>query len=801
MRLTFNSIPFLQIIKDQGGRAKFTYQCCFKERRTGLIRCLVDHPNNWLGVLKRLISIITICVVLFGVLVVLGFFPGAGVGVNRYVVKLKEPLYKSACIFRGDSIDETHVVAENVIDLREENKFLNTKLDCKYLPSGMKIPIRISEYNILINYEKLLAENSVHVGLWGSLSRAVFLCKIQHVPAFQDCCEANVCGCIRESNPIMWISVCRLIGRVMMVLFLPIPFYARMVLYFLFEEEEVLARRRAAANAGLQDMFEFNVLQSLTPVHPVFLTAYVMYFSAGLVIAYSSVSSKTYRFHQILSDSFRDLKCSYWLAGLRMVTRNFLWPFRTLGIFGVFLGVIFWPLVMPVSIIACLIYCIPLTYLTCRMIINAINPSHTEKPDLELPGELSDDTTGMKHFEADSIMNTCRLLELDSIRRRKFNPCTIQRVLNVVLALVSIFTVYAVMLLVSECANYVLHILVFTTMGIIVNASKVLKYGALIFMVVLYSYDCYNNVYLQYLKLNKALFSEIKGRVKDISEVTMLPSYLQENRGFKSQENSDQADHETEDNLTGDVPKHWTINDLTLFVDNNDIPRIPRKLFEEVCDIEVPGSPGPVYRSLLVATGQFCFIIVFLIFVFLIVLAFGEVYKISPTNQVIATMAGGFVPFIFRRLLKPAEPDIELNSVSFKSKLEEIVVNFWQVWPMHDFKFDIEEKPESLDDGSENDDAATPPVSYLSVKEEESFKRLSVAELMDAPGKERPSSKEIMEKLVRTRSYGPADSQHVDVVIYLPYHADPTYYKVDVPSEGDYVNAEELTVLNFQHQI
>ena len=70
-------------------------------------------------------------------------------------------------------------------------------------------------------------------------------------------------------------------------------------------------------------------------------------------------------------------------------------------------------------------------------------------------------------------------------------------------------------------------------MGIIVNAGKVLKYGTLIFLVVLYSYDCYNNVYKEYLKLNKSLFSEIKGRISDIMEVTSLPSHLQKNIGFK----------------------------------------------------------------------------------------------------------------------------------------------------------------------------------------------------------------------------------------------------------------------------
>ena len=210
------------------------------------------------------------------------------------------------------------------------------------------------------------------------------------------------------------------------------------------------------------------------------------------------------------------------------------------------------------------------------------------------------------------------------------------------------------------------QVCVFTMMGIIVNAGKVLKYGSLIFLVVLYSYDCYNNVYIQYLKLNKALFSDIKSRIKGIMDVTSLPSYLQENRGFKAAEASEQADYESTDDLSKENPNTWIINDLILFIDNDDNPRIPKKLFEETCEITVPGSPGPVYRNLLYATGKFLVIITFIVFVFIVVLMFGDVYKVSSTNQMLATMAGGFVPMVFSNVLKPATPPTELGSVSFK---------------------------------------------------------------------------------------------------------------------------------------
>ena len=160
---------------------------------------------------------------------------------------------------------------------------------------------------------------------------------------------------------------------------------------------------------------------------------------------------------------------------------------------------------------------------------------------------------------------------------------------------------------------------------------------------------------------------------------------------------SDQAEHESADNLNNE-PDSLTINDLILFIDKDDVPRIPSKLFDEVCQIKVPGSPGPVYLSLLKATVKFCFIIMFLGFVFIVVLSFGDVYRMSGTSQMLATMAGGFAPFIFSYILKPAYPDPELGSVSFKSKLEEVIRNFRQIWPMYDFPFAQRESSDSDND-------------------------------------------------------------------------------------------------------
>lgn len=67
-----------------------------------------------------------------------------------------------------------------------------------------------------------------------------------------------------------------------------------------------------------------------------------------------------------------------------------------------------------------------------------------------------------------------------------------------------------------------------------------------------------------------------------------MPSWLQENRAFKtSSQQDDRVEYVQPDDVTDEPPSHWRINELVLFVDNEDRPRIPRLLFDRVCDMKV----------------------------------------------------------------------------------------------------------------------------------------------------------------------------------------------------------------------
>ena len=695
-----------QIIRVHSGQAQVVDRCCYKKCSTcEETVCEYSLPNYWLQLLDILLSGLMIVVFVFGPCITPNWMYDINLESVEYAVKLKEPLYKKMCIWRSDS--SPNVLYKHHLDLRNVKGFNCSKKLISGLPSGRIIPIKLSQFDIIVNYRKLLSENHVPVSITECISRALILCKIRELEPFEDCCESSMLGCVRKGPQHPWSSLCILVGKLMLVVIMPFAYYIRVGVYYTFEYQEVLDRHAAAAVVDLPLVYNYRPLQYFTPIHPLFLAAYTVYFATGFTLAYLSSRRTNTPFQKILIGSFADLKSLSMLKALGVVVKNILWPFTKFGVFGCVLGVVYWPVVLPISLIAWAVYSLPLVFITCRILIYTLLLIHEDEED----EKKEKSNKGIKLFEMEQMMKKIRKSRIrkNDICDRIFGASLKKMVLYFGASFIHLLAIYATMLMLSEVFGFLAEVLCFTMMGLIINASKVLKYGALIFLVIIYSYDTYNNVGKKYLKLNKSLFSEIKFRMgKDIDDFTSLPSHLQGCRGFKAAEASQQADYESTDDISQIEPFHWDINDLILFVDNEDNPRIPSKLFEEVCEIQTAGSPGPVYKSLLEATGKFLVIILFIVFVFMVVMSFGEEYKVSSTNQMLATLAGGFIPLFFRRVLKPDGASIETGLVSFKSKLEEIIQNFCQTWPMFDFQFTIEEEPnddeeDETDGGKEKD--------------------------------------------------------------------------------------------------
>lgn len=61
--------------------------------------------------------------------------------------------------------------------------------------------------------------------------------------------------------------------------------------------------------------------------------------------------------------------------------------------------------------------------------------------------------------------------------------------------------------------------------------------------------------------------------------------------GFKlkadGNHDTDDSGFSRADDFSAFPPRHWDINDLVLFVDSEDMPRIPKRIFDDACEIKV----------------------------------------------------------------------------------------------------------------------------------------------------------------------------------------------------------------------
>ena len=135
----------------------------------------------------------------------------------------------------------------------------------------------------------------------------------------------------------------------------------------------------------------------------------------------------------------------------------------------------------------------------------------------------------------------------------------------------------------------------------------------------------------------------------------------------------------------------WQVSRLVLFFSKFDVPQIPKSLFFLASQLPYSFLPGSVLINYLKALVQLGIILIFLIFVLVVVLAFGDTYNISTSNQLLATVAGGLLPLLLQKLFrKHTTPVIDKDSISFRVFLHELLDTFEQSWPVYDIVTDGE---------------------------------------------------------------------------------------------------------------
>ena len=710
-----------QVVVAKRGEAHFLDRCCYHAAKSNKIICQIEEGNFWQLLLQYLLIFIRVYMLLVGPTYIPKSLYSHKFERYPYIVKLNKSTHKTICMVT--STDASRVKGKVTIDLRKSKSGFencNQKAPMMLRP-GEVTQVAMSQYDLAIDYSKLVTEKNIPVGFWNRMRRFIFNCKIKNAGTFQQCCQSDVCG--RNTPKLRWINVCKPIGKFLLVLFIPTPYYLRLLVYFFTEKPEIAARKEAADRLGLLQAYDWRLVSYLSPLHPVWIALYGIYFITCLILSTPPhTSDRDFISHVrfVAYSGLSSLHAMKRLTGVNAILNLLLWPFDRFGFFGVFVGLLFWPIALPICLIFFTLYVIPLLYLLVRILVG---------PEIEGPEPPTNpnysflrNTTGRNILNKRQGIRT-RLKSLLNIFQ-KVKVCQTNLAFNdgmaslrllgvkhsfyqLIARLLCIVSLLGTMVVFTECVGFIADMVTLTLMGVLANAQYLIKHITILLMILFYCYDVFNEVSKTYLSLNAELFKEIQSRVEGLESTIGLKQSDQENNGFiiNNTEIPDDENLEDGSNIHPDHiqakyyanPKqedkiYWYVNDLGLFVDRKDTPRIPCKLFEEVCKIQVCGAPGPIYVSHMKALMELAFIVMFLLFVFVIILALGEESHLSSGSKVIATVIGGLIPYLFKTLLKAKPTKIKFDSLKFKSRLNETITACAQKWPLYDLHFDLVKK-------------------------------------------------------------------------------------------------------------
>ncbi|CAH1799787.1 unnamed protein product [Owenia fusiformis] len=662
-----------QVFHTSSSTARFVDKCCRVDLHQSMA-CSIERKSLTLSVLLYCVIALKIAVFLLVPYLIPCAVYMFSKGADTFRVILKSSLRKTMLVASdpGNVKFDHHWPAEALDNF---DKFQET---VKTLQKGKPVKVKLSEYFLSVETDHVVTENRIPVGLFACVKYRVLQCGMRKLWACAKCCNASICGVLNETFPIKWKHIgYATSGLILVTLVFPFPYWLRLIFFNVFEREELSSRSEFANRFGFNKAYELHLVQYFFPENAIFIVCYVMYGILILLQLFFKIEPSG-RYRNIIKSSFVDMHNVPIVTIIGKMVEFLLLPCRFLGCLGFIVSFIFWPIAVPICLVLFILSCAPLLYLTYRFFMHIYTSVSSSYSKLPKNTSVYSDTT-----ETDMLS--------DTEPSTKTMGC-MDKALCIILPIMYLFGIWCTVFLVSECLGFGLEVLIFTLIGLIVNAGSVLKYLSILLLLIIYSYDCFHNVYLKYLSLNKAIFKDVSGRVKDdVIAVSQLPSRLQENRGFKAEALTEQDKHERPDRLSRRRPIHWNVNDLVLFVNKFDLHFVPVKLFYAITMIEVAGAPGPVYKSMVHAWRRFGQIVIFLCFLVMTVSIFGSIYNIGSTSQMLATLAGGIFPFILRNFMSSKADPIELNSCTFKCKVDEVIENFKEDWPIADLPFEVDE--------------------------------------------------------------------------------------------------------------
>ncbi|XP_050388378.1 uncharacterized protein LOC126807672 [Patella vulgata] len=513
--------------------------------------------------------------------------------------------------------------------------------------------VKIKVVDLLIHRVDILSESDQAVSLTKLLYDMIIRCKIRRAKPIKKCLDTPICSCLsRSGKPIPLLSCLNILKTIVIytVLALPaIPFFYLMSadgLEYQDLGQQIKSRGLRQTSSFYIGMWAGKVI---TAILCLLYTLYVF-----IVLMSNSIHEEM---ADLMTDSINEShkkRTPLSKRVLELLTK----PFTKCGTFFV-----------PFFIIGLLLS--PLILLFFAIIAS---------PVMQL------------------LIRQCKKLCCAGGFRFYSNPITCGPKVSFFLCL----TLLSVFVILTIGFNFLLHAVCIGIINIFINLSTAMSIISLCILIGIYvrdtssrltgKYDAYQkSLLLAVLAVKQeSLLAESKKRYKDQSNMA-----FQHTAADFVDENSIENGHVDESPSTiWDVKNGYLrmcTNGIVLFLDRRDIPYIPHAFFHEMTEVICPGCPGTLKSSIMGALKDLGRIVLFLLFLFILLLAYGDTLYVSPTSKLFATIATGLVPLLLRSFFfsKAPIPALDTSNVRFQNIFREKVLKFMMKWPVVDAEIEF----------------------------------------------------------------------------------------------------------------
>lgn len=669
-------------IRNESGVADFRYMCC-QRSETHHISCEFLHSDTWLNILLVVITILKVLVILFSPRLVPDTFYRLKHVAAPYIHRLQEPLTIKAVLTTRPDIFLNVKNKFKLKKFREMNKFKTT---LQNMACDVPYDLRVNQLHLRVKTGRLLPEDFAPVGLLQTLYQSFFKCKIRERPSVNDCCNADFFLFSKcHKKRVSWYTVLKRLMAALLLVVLAIPWIMRIYVYFQFEHEEMHMRKEIASGKSLRFYFPGNFTLLLTPLHVLFIFIYILLSFESCIFGVMSKKMKE-QFKFVLRKCFQDMREMNQMDVIGWVIRVSVKPCTMFGGIGICIGLVTWTVCLPVLLLILSFYIFPTLNITLRLLAhfavylfpkNACTKSSVFSGISRILDKLA------KNFEMENISQKETLEKKDSVLKSGW-----KRVQQLVVIILCLISMYSLIFLMVEFVSFLVEIFVYTLMGLILNASMTLTYISLSFLLGVYGNDCFGFVSKRFLSFNRTMNECIVELGKDkIENEIYSDDEKQENIAFRVKTKRAEVDDNPVKLVSSmDLLPRWQVSRLVLFLSKYDRPMIPKSFYFKSCKMPFYSVPGELLINYFWAAAEFGLILLFLMFVLVVVLAFGDTYEISATNKMLATIAGGFVPFMLRNIVfkKHSVPVVDKSNMHFQVCLHNLLEDHLQTWPIYD---------------------------------------------------------------------------------------------------------------------